>query len=747
MSFFFWKKNSNSKFTKEPLVFSMRKKWTKQHYFGIFVLLVLMVASVWSLMSRSDINDVPHLVPGQTASATIFVAVPFTYVDQEETKHLHRETIAKQPLFFRVQQSKINILKSELGKFKKNLEEKGSKFDNSTLFDTFSTQVTAAAQSGLLSREDKQKYRKYTYRMVDHQGRCPVERKDVIEAATPQNKANRITKVIINDFFWDEDVDFKAKEEAFFRKHAERILNLAVMEYDEPYTAKAHEQALKDVGVVQYDFLRGNVLLRKGSIVTTQDIEKVKIYKKELEDFKQPGMKKENWIRLFQSCCIVILLILFTVIYITHIHPEVVQSGSKMSALGLVVLIAILLNIFCVKLFVYASEMFSIPPQLWYLALPIGFAPIVISLLLGVRIALFSGLFIALVASFSGVNQFNMVVYGMVVSALASYTIKSCWNYRSLFLRGFFTLTMTSIVLAVIFSWRDNQLREVLAWTFIIPIVTSVAIIFLVQISLFILETIFDLSSRISLNLYCDYNHPLLKEMQIRSPGTYHHSLVVSMLAEAAAADIGADTVKARVGALFHDIGKTAKPEYFTENNNGGSAHKSLTPKESASVITNHVREGMKLAKEYKLKRPIRNAIEQHHGTDLVYYFYKQAKDSGECFDERDFRYSGPKPQTKEIAIISLADACEAASRSLDKPTQEQISEMVKAIIQKRLKEGQLGDSALTFRELTVVRDSFVKTLTSMLHARIAYPKDEEDENGNDLFVDAERKASSEKKS
>ena len=155
----------------------------------------------------------------------------------------------------------------------------------------------------------------------------------------------------------------------------------------------------------------------------------------------------------------------------------------------------------------------------------------------------------------------------------------------------------------------------------------------------------------------------------------------------------------------------------------------------------------MKLAKEYKLKRPIRNAIEQHHGTDLVYYFYKQAKDSGECFDERDFRYSGPKPQTKEIAIISLADACEAASRSLDKPTQEQISEMVKAIIQKRLKEGQLGDSALTFRELTVVRDSFVKTLTSMLHARIAYPKDEEDENGNDLFVDAERKASSEKKS
>ena len=747
MSLFSKKNESEKKKSEEAVIIHTRKKWTVQHYFGIFVLLILMIASVWSIMSRTDIKEVPHLVPEQTASSTIYAAIPFTYIDQEETKYLHRETLSKQPLFFRVQRDKINILKSELGKFRKKLEEKGSKFSDGALFDNFSNQITIAAQSGLISSEDQQAYRKNTYRLLDYQGRCPVEKKAVIDAPSPQDKAREISKNIIYDFFREESPGIKLKEEEFFRKHAERILNLAVMDYDEAYTTKAHEQALKEVGVVQYEYERGSLILRKGAIVKLQDIKKLKLYKSEMEKHKLPMMMKEFWIRLFKSCCITILMIVFTVIYVTHIHPEVVQSGSRMSALGLIVLMALLLNIFFVKLFVFSSELFSIPPQLWYLAIPIGFAPIVIALLIGIRVALFSGLFISLVVSFSGVNQFNMVVFGMVVSALASYSIKSCWNYRSLFLRGFFVLTIVPMILAVIFCWRDNQLMEMLPWTLTIPIVTSIATIVLVQFCLFILETIFDLASKISLNLFCDYNHPLLKEMQIKSPGTYHHSLVVSMLAESAAEEIGANSVKARVGALFHDIGKIARPEYFTENNTGTNLHESLTPKESAAVIINHVHEGMKLAKEYKLKRPIRNAIEQHHGTDLVYYFYKQAKDRGECFNEQDFRYSGPKPQSKEIAIISLADACEAASRSLDRPTPEQIYEMVNTIIQKRLKEGQLDDCALTFRELSRVRNSFAKTLTSMLHARIAYPKDEEDENGSDLFVDAESKASAEKKS
>ena len=712
------------------------KKLERKHYFGIAVLLVLMCASIWSVMNRMDYQDVPHLVPDQISSTTIYTSIPFLYKDEEETKALHQETISKQPLFFRIKQEKMNMLKSELGRFKNILKEKSGKYDNSELYDSFSKQMTAAAQKGMIRPADQDKYRQHNYRLVDHHGRCPVERKDILDASRPQAEAKTIVQNIIYDFFREEDKDFKLAAEAFFREHAERLLNNSCMEYDQAYTEKAHKQAVKEVGTVQYEYVRGDLLLRKGSVVTMQDIKRLKFYKKELDKIKEERETKIDWSRLSQSICITFLLILFTAIYITHIHPEIIESGSKMCALGVIVLTALLLNILFVKLFNYASEQFSIPPRLWYLALPIGFAPIVICTLIGVRVALFSGLFIALVASFSGLNQFNMVVYGMVVSALSSYMIRSCLNYRSLFLRGFFTLSIVSTILAIIFCWRDNILAEMIPWPFIIPVIVSVITIVLVQFSLIILETIFDLASKISLNLYSDYNHPLLKEMQLNAPGTYHHSLVVSMLAEAAAEAINADPVRARVGALFHDVGKTMQSEYFTENSNGEDMHASLTPQESALVITNHIREGVKRAKEYKLKRPIREAIEQHHGTDLVYYFYKQAKDHGECINEADFRYSGPKPQSKETAIISLADACEAASRSLDKPSQEQISEMVNAILQKRLKEGQLDDCALTFREFSLIRDSFVKTLTSMHHARIAYPKDEEEKDEDDLFVD-----------
>ncbi|MBE6405404.1 MAG: HDIG domain-containing protein [Lentisphaerae bacterium] len=712
------------------------RKLEKKHYSAIAVLLILMCASVWSIMSRMDYQDVPHLVPDQISSTTIYAAIPFLYKDEEETKALHQETLSRQPLFFRIEQKKMNALKSELGRFKSILQGKGEKYNNSLLYDSFSKQMTEAALKGIIKPADQEKYRKNNYRLVDHHGRCAVERKDILDASRPQEEAKMIAKNIIYDFFKDEDKDFKQEAETFFKEHAEKLLTDCCMEYDKPYTEKEHNRAVKEVGVVQYEYARGDLLLRKGATVTQQDIQRLKFYKSELEKIRLERNPKTDWSRLSQSICIAFLLILFTAIYITHIHPEIIESGSKMCALGVIVLTALLLNILFVKLFSYASEMFSIPPRLWYLALPIGFAPIVICTLIGVRVALFSGLFIALVASFSGLNQFNMVVYGMVVSALASYMIRNCLNYRSLFLRGFFTLSIVSTVLAVIFCWRDNVLAEMLPWPFIIPVIISVITIVLVQFSLIILETIFDLASKISLNLYSDYNHPLLKEMQLNAPGTYHHSLIVSMLAEAAAEAIGADPVRARVGALFHDVGKTMQSEYFTENSNGENMHASLTPQESALVITNHIREGIKRAKEYKLKRPIREAIEQHHGTDLVYYFYKQAKDNGACINEADFRYSGPKPQSKEIAILSLADACEAASRSLDKPSQEQISEMVNAIIQKRLKEGQLDDCALTFRELSMIRDSFVKTLTSMLHARIAYPKDEEEKDEDDLFMD-----------
>jgi putative nucleotidyltransferase with HDIG domain len=214
---------------------------------------------------------------------------------------------------------------------------------------------------------------------------------------------------------------------------------------------------------------------------------------------------------------------------------------------------------------------------------------------------------------------------------------------------------------------------------------------------------------------------------------------MVATLAERAAAAIGADALLTRVSAYFHDIGKLAHPEYFAENSQGYNPHEGLQPRMSSLVILNHVKEGMDLALAAKLKRPIREAISQHHGTNLVYYFYHRAKtqtdlDQGTAgsVGEHDYRYPGPRPQRKETVLISIADSCEAAVRAMEKPTHQKIQALVDEIILKRIRDHQLDEADLTFAELAKVRDALVRTLGMMYHGRVQYPKDPQDET--DLF-------------
>ena len=231
--------------------------------------------------------------------------------------------------------------------------------------------------------------------------------------------------------------------------------------------------------------------------------------------------------------------------------------------------------------------------------------------------------------------------------------------------------------------------------------------------------------------------------MTIEAPGTYHHSLIVANLAEAAAEAIGANAIKSRVCSYFHDIGKLHKPEYFIENtNNGNNPHDELTPTMSALVIIAHVKEGVDMALKKRLNSQIVDVIEQHHGNSMISFFYHRALEqqneirerveNGEANEddipevsENNFRYPGPLPQFKESGIISLADAIESASRTLQKPTPGKITQLVDEIVNSRILDGQLKDCDLTLREITLISESFKSTLRSMFHNRITYPKDE----------------------
>ena len=243
------------------------------------------------------------------------------------------------------------------------------------------------------------------------------------------------------------------------------------------------------------------------------------------------------------------------------------------------------------------------------------------------------------------------------------------------------------------------------------------------------IEKMFDVQTDISLLELGDAAHPLLQELVRRAPGTYNHSINVASIAEAAAEAIGANGLLCRVGAYFHDIGKMLKPGYFVENQSGdGNRHESLMPAMSTLVIIAHVKDGADLARQHRLPRSIVDFIEQHHGTTLVEYFYRQAAkqsesdpDAGEV-DETSFRYPGPKPQSKETGVMMLADATESACRTLTDPAPARIEHLVHEIAMKRLLDGQFDECHLTLRDLAIIEDSLVKSLTAVYHGRVKYP-------------------------
>jgi hypothetical protein len=236
------------------------------------------------------------------------------------------------------------------------------------------------------------------------------------------------------------------------------------------------------------------------------------------------------------------------------------------------------------------------------------------------------------------------------------------------------------------------------------------------------LESFFSRTTNIKLLELADFNQPLLKRLMIESPGTYHHSLMMASLAEQAAEAIGANPLLARVAAYYHDVGKLVKPEYFIENQQAlGNPHDPLSPNMSSLIVMSHVKEGSALARQYGVDKVIIDCIEQHHGTSLIHYFYHRALEKNSETDEASFRYPGPRPRTREAAILMLADSIEAASRSIEEPTPARFQDMVEKIVNNKFTDGQFGECPITLHDLNRLSESMVNTLSGIYHARIEY--------------------------
>ncbi len=388
-------------------------------------------------------------------------------------------------------------------------------------------------------------------------------------------------------------------------------------------------------------------------------------------------------------------------------------------------------------------------PETGGLIAPYAFAPLVLSVLLGRNHGLYASVFVSLWSSilFSKVDA-PLLVCGLISGFTAVYLTLQVRRRSRLIRAGFgvgvaiWLLSLTFGIIGPIdlFSQNGNDWKMIGIQS-ALAIGNGILTATIVGGILPILEPLFQITTDISWLEASDLNHPLLRRMTIEAPGTYHHSLVVANLAESAAEAIGANATLCRVCSYFHDVGKLVKPDYYTENMNfERNPHDDLAPTMSALIIIAHVKEGVDLALKHGLNRRIVDIIQEHHGTSLVYYFYKRAlqqqedaRTGGKIMNLREgdvpevrketFRYSGPKPQTKESAIISLADMVESASRSLEKPTPQKIEQLVTELIGQRIADGQLVECDLTLADLNMIAERFRFTLMTMLHTRIAYPK------------------------
>lgn len=436
---------------------------------------------------------------------------------------------------------------------------------------------------------------------------------------------------------------------------------------------------------------------------------------------------------------------------VVHWHVSLPQTFHQNSRITLI-LAVILIQLMLVKLSEYVATTFAPEGGFRFLVEPYIFAPIVVSLLVGRRHGTFAVVYSSLFGGMTVAKEeaFPFIIFSMICGFVAIYLTNNVRRRSRLVMAGAY-----SGIACVLLASTLGQIQwpvftaELDQWEMVGKQVLSAILIssltaVLVSGLLPLIEATFRITTDVSWIELADLNHPLLKQMTIEAPGTYHHSLVVATLAETAAEMIGASAIMCRVCSYFHDIGKMKKPAYFIENiGDGHNPHDDLTPNMSALVVMAHVKDGIDMAIKHKMNAEIVNVIMEHHGNSLIRFFYHRALkqrdeikkqfEEGKAHEEdipevkeESFRYSGPKPRTRESAIISLADAVESASRSLQKPTPKKIDELIDELFKERLNDGQLDDAALTLADLATIKKSFSATLRSMMHSRIEYPKLEE---------------------
>ena len=632
---------------------------------------------------------------------------PFDFAIQKTTKEISEEkfTIEKNSKkYFKFNTKIINEVKNT---FKNRIDivlenDSVSKDEISNLSRKGITIINKIYSDGFLDEISKNKVNKES---------------DIVELL----KGNLVEEVSFASFFQSKDV-FKIITDNIGSQPFSPIENLILnilsetiipnVSLDKEYTEKSLNELLKDISYTKGKVSKDELIILKGDIVEGEKLNILNSLKSESES-KVWTKSNYNWI-IFGYTILVSLALLMLLLFLRNYRNEIFDNNNKVTFIFFNVFLMVLVQTLVVK---YNSN--------YIYVVPLSILPIVLKAFFDARLGLFTHVLTVLLLGFIVPDSFEFIFLHIIAGIVTILTVSELYKRASLFI-SIGQITLIYMLTYFAFSIIKEGSANGIEWKYFVMFAANGLLSFLAVFFIYFYEKIFGLVSDVTLLELSNTNSKLLRELNEKAPGTFQHSMQVANLADAAANEIGANSMLVRTGALYHDIGKMVNPQYFIENQSTGvNPHNDLSPRDSANIILGHVINGIELAKQNGLPDRIIDFIRTHHGTSVTYYFYKKEQELNpdEEINIKKFQYQGPIPFSKETAILMICDAAEAASKSLNKPTAQSIDELINKIVEKQKADNQFINSDITFREIETIKKVIKKKLMNIYHLRIEYPE------------------------
>ncbi|RIV69362.1 HD family phosphohydrolase [Flagellimonas aequoris] len=480
--------------------------------------------------------------------------------------------------------------------------------------------------------------------------------------------------------------------------------------YDEALTQSALNDELSKISYTRGEVAQGKLIIAKGEIVEAEDFKVLNSLKDEYES--ELWLGNNYYFILLGYTILVALVLIMLFLFLKRYRNEIYRNNNKVTFIFFNILLMVLATTLMVKHY-----------EDYIYVVPLCILPLILKNFFDARLGLFAHVLTVLILGFVVPNSFEYIFLQIIAGIVTILTASELYKRANLFI-SVGQITLIYIIGYFAFHAIHEGNLENIEWILFGVFVLNGLLTLFAQPLIYMFEKIFGLVSDVSLLELSDTNSKLLKELSDKAPGTFHHSLQVANLAEAAANEIGANAMLVRVGALYHDVGKMEHPTYFTENQiTNVNPHDDLPPKESAKIIIEHVIHGIEIARKNNIPDRVIDFIRTHHGTTLVYYFFKKQQELEQGASEEDFRYPGPIPFSRETAILMMSDAVEAASKSLKNPTFTIIDDFVEKIVKGQMQANQFLNANITLKEIEMVKKVLKQKLTNIYHLRVEYPE------------------------